>query len=60
MYGDPRGRGNFGIPYSLFLSWKLSILALAEDKKIHDSEFQEEIFDATLSTLFNHRHYYKE
>jgi hypothetical protein len=36
------------MPYSLFLSWKLSLLSLAEDKKLHDSEFAEELFDATL------------
>ena len=60
LYGDPRGRGNFGIPYTLFLSWKLSLLAMVEDKKLHDSECAEEIFDATLHTLFNHKHIYRE
>ena len=51
LHGDPRGRGNSTMPYSLFISWKLSLLALAEDKKLHDSEFAEELFDATLSGL---------
>jgi hypothetical protein len=48
LYGDPRGRGNFTIPYSIYLSWKLSLISLAEDKKLHDSEFAEELFDASL------------
>ena len=60
MYGDPRGRGNIGIPYTLYLSWKLSLLALCEDKKLHDSEFAEEIFDACLKSLYNHKKLYKE
>ncbi len=60
LYGDPRGRGNYAIPYSLFLSWKLSLLSLAEDKKIHDSEFAEELFDGALRCLTNHRLVYKE
>lgn len=60
MYGDPRGRGNIGVPFTLYLSWKLSLLSSAEDKKLHDSEFAEEIFDASLKTLNNHRKLYKE
>ena len=60
LYGDPRGRGNITMPYSLFLSWKLSLLSLAEDKKLHDSEFAEELFDATLSCLTNHKLIFKE
>ena len=60
QYGDPRGRGNFTIPYSLYLSWKLSLISLAEDKKLHDSEFAEELFDASLKCLFNHKRVYKE
>ena len=59
IYGDPRGRGNYSIPYLLFFSWKLSLLALAEGKKINDSELAEELFDATLSSLFNHKRLYK-
>ena len=58
LYGDPRGRGNIGIPINLFLSWKLSLLSLAEDKKLHDSEVAEEVFDATLRCLFNHKKLY--
>ena len=49
-----------GIPYTLLVSWKLSLLALTEDKKVHDSEFAEEIFDAAMRGLFNHRRLYKE
>lgn len=60
VYGDPRGRGNFGIPFTLLSSWKLSLLALAETKKLHDSECAEEFFDATLSTLYNHKKFYKQ
>lgn len=48
------------MPYSLYLSWKLSLLAIAEDKKLHDSEFAEELFDATLKCLINHKLSYKE
>lgn len=59
--GDPRGRGNHGMPpYALFLAWKLSLIPLAEDKKLHDSEFAEELFDATLKSLMNHRIAYKD
>ena len=60
LYGDPRGRGNFTLPYSLFLSWKLSLLSLAEDKKLHDSEFAEELFDASLKCMINHKLAFKE
>ena len=60
LYGDPRGRGNLGVPYTLMLSWKLSIIALIEDKKLHDSEFAEELFDGCLTALWNHRKFYKE
>ena len=59
MYGGPRGRGNFGIPFSLLSAWKLSLLALADTKKLHDSEAAEEFFDATLHGLYNHRRFYK-
>lgn len=60
LYGDPRGRGNFSVPYNLFLSWKLSLLSLSEDKKVHDSEFAEELFDATLRCLSNHKSVFRE
>lgn len=49
-----------GIPYTLYLSWKLSLLSSVEDKKLHDSEFAEEIFDADLKSLINHKKFYKE
>ena len=48
-----------GIPYTLFLAWKLSLLSMAEDKKMHDSEFVEEIFDACLKSLSNHSRIYR-
>lgn len=60
MYGDPRGRGNIAVPYTLFLSWKLSLLSLSEDRKLHDSEFAEEIFDGCLRSLYNHKRLYRE
>ena len=27
IYGDPRGRGNYSVPYYLYFTWKLSLLA---------------------------------
>lgn len=59
IYGDPRGRGNYSIPYYLFFAWKLSLLSLAESRKLNDSELSEELFDATLGSLFNHRRVYR-
>lgn len=59
IYGDPRGRGNYSIPYQLFFAWKLSLLSLAEGKKSQDSELSEELFDAALASLFNHKRMYK-
>jgi hypothetical protein len=59
MYGDPRGRGNYTHPYYLFYAWKLSLLALADNKKIVDSELAEELFDCSLHSLFNHKRIYK-
>lgn len=32
VVGDPRGRGNYGTPIVLFLTWKLQLLALAGKK----------------------------
>jgi len=60
QYGDPRGRGNAAVPYSLLLSWKLSVLPMIQDKKIHDSEYAEELFDATLFSLFNHKKHFRD
>lgn len=61
LYGDPRGRGNIGVPFTLLLSWKLSLIAMIEDnKKLHDSEFSEELFDGGLTSLWNHRKFYKD
>jgi hypothetical protein len=53
--GDPRGRGNYCMPYSLFLSWRLSILAVQEEKKYHNAEFSEELLEAAIKTLSNHQ-----
>ena len=60
LYGDPRGRGNFGVPITLMLSWKLSLIALIDDKRLHDSEFSDELFDGCLNSLWNHRKFYKD
>ena len=60
MYGDPRGRGNYTVPYYLFYAWKLSLLALADGKKVVDSELAEELFDCVLHSLFNHKRLYKK
>ena len=59
IYGDPRGRGNYSSPFCLFFAWKLSLLALADGKKTNDAELSEELFDSTLSSLFNHKRVYK-
>ena len=59
IFGDPRGRGNYSVPYFLFFSWKLSLLSLADGKKLVDSELAEELFDSSLSSLFNHKRFYK-
>ena len=59
IFGDPRGRGNYSIPYFLFFAWKLSLLSLADGKKLVDSELAEELFDSALSSLFNHKRFYK-
>jgi hypothetical protein len=56
LMGDPRGRGNFSTPSMLMVTWKLSLLSLCtENRKVHDSEFSEELFDAILSNLHNHK-----
>ena len=58
--GDPRGRGNASLAYMLLSTWKLSLLSLCtENRKVHDSEFSEELFDATLSNLLNHKVHYR-
>ena len=50
FYGDPRGRGGLGIPWELFITWRLSILSRLQGK-IHDAEYIEELFDATILTF---------
>lgn len=56
LIGDPRGRGNISAPMMLLPCWKLSLLSLCiENRKVHDSEFAEELFDATLANLPNHK-----
>ena len=56
LIGDPRGRGNFSIPFMLLVTWKLSLMSLClENRKVHDAEFSEELFDATLCNLTNHQ-----
>ena len=60
IVGDPRGRGNFSVPYMLLVTWKLSLLSLSiENRKVHDAEFAEELFDATLCNLLNHKTHFR-
>ena len=35
------------------------MLSLADGKKLVDSELAEELFDSALSSLFNHKRFYK-
>jgi hypothetical protein len=45
----------------ILISWKLSLLALSlESRKIHDAEFSEELFDATLYNLINHKAHFRQ
>ena len=54
--GDPRGRGNSSTPLMLLVTWKLGLLSLSiENRKVHDAEFAEELFDACLNNLTNHK-----
>lgn len=50
LYGDPRGRGASGVPWELFVTWRLSIITRLQSK-IHDAEYVEELYDATLLNL---------
>lgn len=60
LIGDPRGRGNLSLPLMLLSTWKLGILSLCtENRKIHDSEFSEELFDAVLHNLTNHKQMFR-
>ena len=44
----------------LLITWKLSLLSLStENRKVHDSEFSEELFDATLCNLINHKVHFR-
>jgi alpha-tubulin suppressor-like RCC1 family protein len=52
LYGDPRGRGALGTPWELFITWRLSILSRLQGK-IHDAEYAEELYDATIMTLID-------
>ena len=56
--GDPRGRGNSGLPIMMFFAWKLQILAQAS-KKTQDSELAEELFDACLHGFSNYKKQFK-
>ncbi len=47
MYGDARGRGNFGVPWALLPAWKLILLS-AYDSRAYDTEYAQEIFDGVL------------
>lgn len=60
LVGDPRGRGNFSTPYMLLITWKLSLMSLSiENRKVHDAEFSEEMFDAALCGLPNHQMFFR-
>lgn len=50
LFGDPRGRGAIGVPWELFLCWRLSIITRLQGK-IHDAEYVEELFDATALSI---------
>ena len=52
IYGDPRGRWSWSIPWELFLTWRLSIISRLQGK-LHDAEYVEEIYDSTLLGLKN-------
>lgn len=44
----------------LLITWKLSLLSLStENRKVHDSEFSEELFDAALTNLLNHKTHFR-
>jgi hypothetical protein len=58
VIGDPRGRGNTGLPVMMLFAWKLQILASA-GKKTQDSELSEEVFDACLSGFIDFKRAYK-
>jgi len=61
LIGDPRGRGNHSVAIMLLITWKLSILSLCtENRKVHDSEFAEELFDSALFNLHNHKALFRE
>lgn len=56
IVGDPRGRMSSSLPFMLLLTWKLGLLSLSiENRKVHDAEFSEELFDAALHNLLNHQ-----
>jgi hypothetical protein len=45
----------------LLITWKLALLSLClENKKVHDAEFSEELFDATLANLLNHKSSFRQ
>jgi len=50
LYGDPRGRGATGVPWELFVTWRLSIITRMQSKG-HDAEYVEELFDSTVINL---------
>lgn len=54
LYGDPRGRGALGVPWELFVTWRLSIITRLQSKYT-DAEYVEELFDATSFNLKKNR-----
>lgn len=55
LYGDPRGRGAIGVPWELFVTWRLSIITRLQSKNI-DAEYVEELFDSTAINLKKNRY----
>ena len=59
VLGDPRGRGNSGVPMMMLTAWKLQILAMA-GKKTQDAELAEEMFDDCLHGFLNYIKMFRE
>ena len=54
LYGDPRGRGNIGVPWQMLVASKLSILC-RDDGRIQDAVLAEEHFDAAYISTKQYR-----
>ena len=47
LLGDPRGRGNLGVPWQMLAAWKISMIA-REEKRLFDAQAADEHFDAVF------------